>query len=142
MLSFLTVIGGLVWYPVKTELDRHGRVIEKMQDEPITSKEVEYRLNTGGQRRDDWQLAAEDRMRRNDSRIDDVMKEIVPRGEHQEKWRSNDRQFLDAQRQLDEIKKAYSGLYSPRDVLANLQRRLENVKQRLAMAQQAAAGER
>jgi len=138
MLSFLTVVGGLVWYPVKAELDRHGRVVEKMQDELITSKEVEYRLGTSGQRRDDWQRSAEDRMRRNEARIDDVTKLIVPRGEHEEKWRSNDRQFTDTQRQLDEIKKAYSDLYSPRDALTNLQRRLEDVERRLALAQQQA----
>ncbi|WP_407168596.1 hypothetical protein [Bradyrhizobium sp. ORS 111] len=44
--------------------------------------------------------------------------------------------MADVQRQIDEIKKAYSELYSPRDALTNMQRRLEDVERRLALAQQ------
>ncbi|MEK9285693.1 hypothetical protein MTR72_39915 [Bradyrhizobium sp. ISRA442] len=40
--------------------------------------------------------------------------------------------------QIDEIKKVYSDLYSPRDALADMQRRLEEVERRLALAQQQA----
>jgi prefoldin subunit 5 len=45
---------------------------------------------------------------------------------------------LDTQRQIDDLKKSYSDLYSPRDALTNLQRRLEDVERRLALAQQQA----
>ncbi|WP_407150519.1 hypothetical protein [Bradyrhizobium sp. ORS 86] len=44
MLSFLTIVGGLVWYPVKEGQERQQRVIEKMAEATVTQKDLDIRL--------------------------------------------------------------------------------------------------
>lgn len=105
MLSFLTIIGGLVWYPVKEGLDRQQRVIEKMLETSVTQKDLDVRLTATGQRRDDWQRQSEDRSKRNSDAVADLTKSSVPRGEHEEKWRTIDDAIKRNQTRLDEITK-------------------------------------
>jgi hypothetical protein len=53
---------------------------------------------------------------------------VVPRGEHQERWRSQDAAIAAIQRQLDELKSALGGVYGARDVIIDLRERLERIE--------------
>lgn len=53
---------------------------------------------------------------------------VVPRGEHQERWRSQDAAVVSLQRQLDELKSAFGGVYGARDVIIDLRERLDRVE--------------
>lgn len=53
---------------------------------------------------------------------------LVPRGEHQERWRAQDAAAASLQRQLDELKGAFGGVYGARDVIIELRERLERIE--------------
>jgi hypothetical protein len=57
-----------------------------------------------------------------------VATDIVPRGEHEERWRSEDRDIQSMQRQVDELKTAFGGIYGARDVIIDLRGRLDRVE--------------
>lgn len=71
-----------------------------------------------------------ERIIENKHEIKDLQTSIVPRGEHIQIWDSFKSQILDHQRQLDEMKKTYSEIYSPKDALTSLQRRIDMLEQR------------
>jgi hypothetical protein len=52
---------------------------------------------------------------------------VVPRGEHQERWRSQDAGQNALQRQIDELKTALGGIYGARDVILELRERLDRI---------------
>lgn len=56
---------------------------------------------------------------------------IVPRGEHEEKWRGNVQAQANLQRQIDEIRRDYGQTYSLRDAFAHMQRKVEDMEKEL-----------
>jgi len=60
--------------------------------------------------------------------------QIVPRGEHQEKWRANDFQLSNLQRQLDELGKKTGDVYTARDALIELRNRLDRFEFRTGVS--------
>jgi RNase H-fold protein (predicted Holliday junction resolvase) len=105
MLSFLTIIGGLVWYPVKEGQERQQRILERIIDTTVTQKDLDVRVTANQRQRDDWQRGADERSKANSNAIEAVAKTIVPRGEHEEKWRSIDEAIKRNQERLDEVSK-------------------------------------
>lgn len=77
-----------------------------------------------------------------------LMVNVVPRAEHEEKWRANDRTFEDihnriieskaaakvdsqyVQNQVDELKRAMGGIYGAHDAMQELQARLQRLEER------------
>lgn len=53
--------------------------------------------------------------------------QVVPRGEHAEKWRANDTAFVTVQRQIDDIRKESGATYTLRDKVMDLNKRLDEV---------------
>jgi len=53
---------------------------------------------------------------------------VVPRGEHQERWRSQDLALQSVQRQIDDLKQALGSIYGARDVIIDLRERLDRVE--------------
>jgi hypothetical protein len=56
-------------------------------------------------------------------------KQVVPRGEHEEKWRAYDQQLTDKQRQLDEMKLSQGSTYGVRDVIQRLEKQIEDLRE-------------
>lgn len=121
LLSAITAIGWLAYNPINAAQNRIESQIIKLADTTPSSREIA----ATGARRDDWQRYAEERFKKVEGEANEHQKAIVPRGEHEEKWRSVEQRFADHQRQLDAIKADFSGLYRPRDALESIQRRLE-----------------
>ena len=126
MLTFLTIIGGLVWWPVRegqarTEaaLLEQARIIAEINKDKVSARELDSRAA-----RTQTDLS---RLREDIQAVDRV---TVPRGEHEEKWRGHDRQVESLQRQIDDLKKFNTDLVSARDFLKNLDDRMRALERR------------
>lgn len=69
-------------------------------------------------------------VQRLDAATRQLQDQIVPRGEHAEKWRSSDSTFVSLQRQIEEINKKFGDTYSMRDALNDLIKRIERQEQK------------
>lgn len=63
--------------------------------------------------------------------VEKIETSIVPRGEHEEKWRGNAAALANQQRQIDEIRRDYGQTYSLRDAFAHMQRKVEDMEKEL-----------
>lgn len=131
MLTFVVVIGGLVWYPQNDRLTRLTEVVEKLVDTNVTRREYEGRLTTLGQLRDQQAAAVNDRIARLETQARETAAGIVPRGEHSEKWLAQRDRDADLQRQVDSLRKDFGELYSPRDALKSMQQRIDDLERLL-----------
>lgn len=79
--------------------------------------------------------------------ITQLKEDLVPRGEHTEKWRANDNRFDDQSRQLvavqnllteqikgesasiDDLKHQFGATYGLRDILADIQKRMDRLEE-------------
>lgn len=131
MLTSLTVIGGLVYWPVNENQKRLESILIKMDESKISKAEFNSVISNAAQRRDDAQRAGEERDRETRAQIEKMRGEIVSRGEHAEKWAGTQQRFADQQRQIDQISANLSGIYTPRDAFGTLGRRLDDVERAL-----------
>lgn len=69
---------------------------------------------------------------RNRQDIAAVVAGLVPRGEHEERWRSLGAEDDNLQRQIDAIDDAFGGTWSIRDGLETINQRLDRYDQRLS----------
>lgn len=139
MLTFVTAIGGLVYWPIKDSQSRFENQLLRIAETTMTSKEFNERWATGSARRDDWQRASEDRSKANREMIEKLRESVVPRAEHEEKWRGADNKFGDLQRQIDKQERAFGDTYSLKDVLQRMQRRQDELESELRTARLATA---
>lgn len=132
MLTAVTVLGALVYWPIRENQSRLIEVADRLgirlETNYASSREVELRLNAAGQRRDDVQRATDERIRRSETDIDAIQKQLVPRGEHEQTWTGQRQRDVDLQRQIDEVRKGFGDLYSPKDALARMQQRIDELE--------------
>lgn len=132
MLTAVTVLGALVYWPIRENQSRLIEVVDRlgmrMETNYASSREVELRLNAAGQRRDDVQRATDERIKRSETDIDAIQKQLVPRGEHEQTWTGQRQRDVDLQRQIDEVRKGFGDLYSPKDALARMQQRIDDLE--------------
>lgn len=60
--------------------------------------------------------------------LKEIRGQLVPRAEHDRDWASQDRQFSDMQRQLDQNRNDIHAIYSPNDALRSLAERLDKME--------------
>lgn len=53
---------------------------------------------------------------------------VVPRGEHEQRWRSFEASLANISSRLDETRKTLSDLYSPKDALKDLQKQIDDMR--------------
>jgi hypothetical protein len=111
-----------------TAVERIAKAHEALRDTTMTRNEIEQRFITYGQRRDDFQKTTDARLDRLQRDIDTSATTVVPRGEHERVWHSYDDRDKDLQRQLDEIKKSYENVFSLRDALQLMQKRIDSLE--------------
>ncbi|HEY0292809.1 MAG TPA: hypothetical protein VGC51_10835 [Hansschlegelia sp.] len=63
-----------------------------------------------------------------EARTRDDAQGIVPRGEHEERWRAIDGSIASVQRQVDDLKQALGGIYGARDVILDLRSRIDQLE--------------
>ena len=116
-LSFCTIVGGLVYWPIQGATSDLKMSIATIADKMVTQKEMEWRTAR----------SAEDRQR-TDSSVKDIREGLVPREELNRVFQGYDQQNADKQRQIDEVKQALGGIYGTRDALLDLRSRLDRVE--------------
>jgi len=120
-LSFCTILGGLAYWPINSASTDLKAAVMSISEKMVTQKEMEWRTARG----------LEDRGRMENS-IKDVRDAQVPREELQRIWTSQDQQFAQLQKQVDELKTSGAATYGARDVILDLRERLDRVEQRRA----------
>jgi DNA repair exonuclease SbcCD ATPase subunit len=120
LMSFMTVIGGLAFWPIRSDVARLEDQYRELRLSMVSKEDAKDRREI-----------AQDRMRKNEAEVERIQATIVPRGEHEEKWRTSDFRFQDLGRRVDELKKDYSELSSPKDTIKNMQSQIEELQRRV-----------
>lgn len=116
-LSFCTIVGGLVYWPIKDDTSGVKSSILLITERMVTQKELEWRTARG----------VEDRQR-TEAAVKDIRESLVPRAEHERVWQNYTNKDEDLQRQVDEVKQAQGSVYGARDVILDLRERLDRVE--------------
>lgn len=66
------------------------------------------------------------------SAIEKIREAIVPRGEHVELWRGNQREIENLQKQLDHLRADHQSVYGSRDVIFDLKERIRSMEMAFA----------
>jgi len=114
LLTFTTVVGTLAYWPIRDDTNELKVAVRRFEDRAVTRSELT-----------DRRAVLEDRIKRIEADIQAVEAGIVPRGEHQEKWRGIDQGISNLQRQIDDLKKQFGETFSLRDALLQMQRRID-----------------
>ncbi|TXM68307.1 hypothetical protein [Methylobacterium sp. WL120] len=108
--------------------EKLANAIARLDSLTASKAEVEDKFKAYGLRRDDFQKTTDNAIARLQRDLDELQKEIVPRGEHDKIWRGFEQRDADLQRQIDETKKAYEGTFSLRDALQLMQKRIDSLE--------------
>ena len=119
-LTFCTILGGLAYWPINSASTDLKAAVMSITDKMVTQKEMEWRTGRG----------LEDRSRMEAS-IKDVRDAQVPREELQRIWTSQDQQFSQLQKQVDELKASAASTYSSRDFMLDIRERQERIERQL-----------
>jgi hypothetical protein len=113
---------------ILSAVERIAKGTEQLRDSTMSRNEIDQRFLTYGQRRDDFQKNTDARLERLQHDIDLGNAGLVPRGEHERVWKGYDDRDKDLQRQLDEVKKSYENVFSLRDALQAMQKRIDSLE--------------
>ncbi|MFC3692018.1 hypothetical protein ACFOWB_07275 [Chenggangzhangella methanolivorans] len=137
VLAIVVAGGQLAKAPVDEALGRLERDYERLARESVSGAYLSefkstYENNRLVSRQDyDARFARVDAaLSVLDARAREARDAVVPRGEHQERWRAEDAAIAGLQRQVDDLKSAFGGLYNARDVIVDLRQRLDRVERR------------
>lgn len=142
VVTLIGSIGGLAFTPLSAGISDVKATILKfeaktenfMKREDIEAqisglkKNVDDRLVVAADRRNDLQTRTDDRMTRIERDIDGLQKVVIPRGEHDERSAAQRVKDDGFQRQIDELRKDFSGIYTPRDNVQSMMRRLDDLE--------------
>jgi Asp-tRNA(Asn)/Glu-tRNA(Gln) amidotransferase A subunit family amidase len=152
VVAIMCALGGLAYAPVLSALSRISAEIVELRDRQVPRAETEQKweefqrailangegikeLYSRALPRDEYEAAR--LMTRQDNanaaaavaaRISAIEAGQVSRGEHEQRWESEQRSFSDMQRQIDELKQAFGGIYGARDVIIELRERLDRIE--------------
>lgn len=125
-LSIVIAVGALAYWPIReTQADlkaiasKQADMIGGLGDKFVTIRELDGRS-----------ARTLSEVARVNQDINAIEKITVPRGEHEEKWRSSEKQFENQQRQIDDLKRFNTDLVSARDFLKNLDERMRSLERR------------
>lgn len=128
MLALTAAIGTLAYQPIKADLTRLELSMSKVTDTYVTTAQLDQRFTMSNERRDEWQRGADARHELNRQSIHELQLAVVPRTEVNEKWDAQHQRNVEIQRQIDENKKNFQELSPARDLLGNIQKRLDNIE--------------
>lgn len=129
-ISLVIAIGGMAYWPIRETQSDLKSAMAKLADaqaslsERVTREFVTVReLDTRAERtKTDLSRLRED--------VQVIDRELVPRNEHTERWRSNEREFVAIQRQIDDLKRFNTDLVSAKDFIKNLDDRMRTLERR------------
>lgn len=118
-LTFAAMLGGLAYLPIREATTDLKAAVTTLADRMVTRDELEWRAAR----------AAEDRGRQ-DEAIVDLRAGSVTRLEWAERNRARDQEVDDLSRRVDEIRQDFGEVYGTRDVIMDLKREIDLLRQR------------
>jgi hypothetical protein len=118
-LTFAAMLGGLAYLPIREATSDLKSGVAMLADRMVTRQEMDWRQARG----------QEDRQRA-EAGIKEVRDAQVPRAELDRVFASFVQQFSDHQRQIDEMKQAQGSVYGTRDVVFDLKKEIERLRDR------------
>jgi hypothetical protein len=118
-LTFAAMLGGLAYLPIREATSDLKSGVAMLADRMVTRQEMDWRQARG----------QEDRQRA-EAGIKEVRDAQVPRAELDRVFASFVQQFADHQRQIDEMKQAQGSVYGTRDVVFDLKKEIERLRDR------------
>lgn len=94
---------------------------------PINQNLTRLEAQAAGDKKD-GQSDLREFMRSSFAEMKEMRNAIVPRGEHEQRWLNAASNSANLQRQVDDLNKTFGGVYSMRDALADLGKRLDRVE--------------
>jgi hypothetical protein len=119
-LSFCTVVGGLVYWPIQNSQTDMKVAMTAIVDKMVSRQEMDWRQARG----------QEDRAR-TDQAVADLRAAQVPRTELERVWHTDDLVNAQLQKQIDELKANQSQTYSARDLLLDMRERQDRLERQL-----------
>ena len=119
IVTTMVALGTLAYLPIKTQMEDMKVDVARLGAAVVPRIELER----------DWA--------RGEKTINTILEmihrnqaAIVPRGEHEEKWRGQTARDADLQRQIDEVRRSFGETYSLRDALKTMQERVDRIETR------------
>lgn len=120
MVSIIVVLGGLVYWPIRESTNDLKTALLALTERTVTRDEM------------DWRTArsAEDRSRQ-EAAIADLREGAVTRNEWTERSSAVNTQIADVGRRIDELRQEVGSVYGTRDIIIDLKKEIDNLRQRL-----------
>lgn len=127
-MTVFAVVGGLAYAPINAGLSRTELAIDKLADVAVGQREFHTYIDNATARRDDAQRFTFDRLGRLEDTLKSTSQSIVPRAEHEEQWKAQSGTDANLQRQIDELRRSFADVYSPRDEISRLERKVDELE--------------
>ena len=121
----ITAIGGLAYAPISSSMARLDASLDSLSEKIVTRQEMDWRTDRG----------KEDRARA-DQAVVDLRTSTVSRNEWMERNHARDQELLEVNRRVDELRQEVGAVYGTRDVIQDMKKEIDNLRQRLANMRQ------
>lgn len=119
-LTFAALLGGLAYMPIREATSDLKSSVGMLADKMVTRQEMDWRSSRG----------IEDRTRQ-EAAIADLRASSVTRNEWAERNRARDQEVADLGRRVDELRQDVGSVYGTRDVIQDLKKEIDNLRQRM-----------
>jgi hypothetical protein len=119
-LTFCTILGGLAYWPINAATTDLKAAVAAISVNMVTKSEMDWRTQRG----------AEDRKRSEDA-LTDLRTTTVTRNEWQERNLARNGEIAELGRRIDELRQEVGSIYGTRDVITDLKRQVDTLRQRV-----------
>jgi hypothetical protein len=120
VITILAGLGFLSLQPIKDNTARLETALARLAETTVSQNEMEWRTQRG----------AEDR-KRTDEAISDIRTNTVTRNEWQERNLARNGEIAELGRRIDELRQEVGSVYGTRDVITDLKRQVDTLRQRV-----------
>jgi hypothetical protein len=130
MLSFLALLGGMAYLPIMQTQARLNDDIQHLGASYLPKDVYADRHEALRASLTDRIIAQEERLSRIAGLLEDIRKTIVPRVEHEKDWTAQHDREAALARQIEDLKRIYSDIYSPKDEIKRLEQQVDELEKR------------
>lgn len=120
MLAFAAILGGLAYMPIREATNDLKNAVNSLADKTVSRQEMDWRASRGTEDRDRMNAA-----------IAEMRAASVTRNEWAERNRARDQEVTELSRRVDEIRQEFGAVYGTRDVIIDLKKEIDALRQRL-----------
>ena len=131
-LSFAVIIGGMAYWPIRESTgDLKTAILEQSKQTAQNFKDLA--TTTVSRQEMDWRAkrGEEDRTRM-EAALAELRQNTITRAEWIERNRARDQEVADLNRRDDQLRSDFGSVYGTRDVIQDVKKEIDNLRQRLA----------